>query len=118
MNKNILFPILFLLSALRRSETLSSTNMSCLTFAQIRSLSLESPDPPRASWAMHALLCNNLKLTRRVLTKNLLTKLMHLNIGTNEVEKYAKVVCHQNVRKGRNNKLIREAMKHKVEDAK
>ena len=43
---------------------------------------------------------------------------MKLNCGTNEVERYAQVVCKQNVRRGRNDKLIKDTMKHKVEDAK
>ena len=92
--------------------------MSRMTFAQIRSLSSDSPNPARVSWAMHELLCSNMKLTRRVLTKNLLTKLMHMNCGTNEVERYAQIVSNQSVRKCRSNRIIKEAMKFKVQDAK
>ena len=42
---------------------------------------------------------------------------MELNVGTNEVETFARNVCKQNVRKDRNKKLIKETMKHKVIDA-
>ena len=59
--------------------------------------------------AMHNLVCGNFKLTRRVLTKNLMTKLMRLKCGTNEVEKYADILC-KNVRKGDNRKLIEVAI--------
>ena len=64
------------------------------------------------------LLCGNFKLTSRILTKNLLTKLMRLKCGTNEVEKYSEIVCTQSVQKGDNRKLIKDAMKYKVDDAK
>ena len=43
---------------------------------------------------------------------------MRLGCGTNEVEKYAQIVCKQSVRKGGNRKLIKDAMKHKADDAK
>merc|ERR1712030_280966 len=42
---------------------------------------------------------------------------MGKNIGTNDVEKYVKVVCKQNVRKKRNVAMIRNAMKMKLDDA-
>ena len=77
------------------------------TFAQITVISMETEDPDGSSRAMHRLLCDNLKLTRRVLTRNLLKKLADLGIGTNEVEKYARGVCRQNVRRRRKEKLIR-----------
>ena len=66
---------------------------------------------------MHDLLCTNIKLTRRVLTKNVLKRIMNLNVGTNEVEKFAASVSKQNVRKGRNVKLINYTMRTKVSDS-
>jgi hypothetical protein len=42
---------------------------------------------------------------------------MKLKIGTNDVEKYAVIVCKQNVRKVMNSKLIMHAMRSKVCDA-
>ena len=63
---------------------------------------------------MHNLLVTNIKLSRRVLTRNLLKKMMHLNLGTNEVERFVLKVCRQNVRKGRNKMLIRDTMRTKV----
>ena len=87
------------------------------TFAQITYLSQHLPDPARADRAMHGLLCANLKLARRTLTKNILKKLMWLGVGTNDVEKYVEKVCKQNVRKARNSKLIRDTMRTKVADA-
>ena len=68
------------------------------TFAQIRNLSNQLPDPIRADRAMHQLLCTNVKLTRKVLTKNLLKTVMKKNIATNDVMKYAKGVCKKNVK--------------------
>ena len=40
-----------------------------------------------------------------------------LGVGTHEVEKYAVGVCRQNFRKGRNTKLVKEMLQHKIEDA-
>ena len=88
------------------------------TFAYIRELAKEFYDPDRASQAMHDLLCSNMKLSRRTLTKNFLLKLKLLGVGTHDVERYASGVCRQNVRKARNVKLIRDILKHKVDDAK
>ena len=42
---------------------------------------------------------------------------MESSLGTNDVEKCASKLCKQNVKKGRNVKLIRDIMKSKVEDA-
>ena len=89
----------------------------CGTFAHLRNISSLLEDPNRGSRAMHNLLCSNVKLTRKVLTKNLLRSLTGLSVGTNEVEIFATIVCKQNVRKGRNKKLIRSTMRFKLEDA-
>ena len=95
----------------------TETTMYSETLAQIRILSYQLPDPPRADRAMHQLLSTNIKLTRKVLTKNLINTIMKRNIGTNDVEKYVQVVCKQNVRKTRNIAMIRHAMKMKLDDA-
>ena len=59
----------------------------------------------RGSRAMHDLLVNNIKLARKVLTRNLLKSLMDAGVGTNEVESAVNSVCRQNVRKVRNKTL-------------
>ena len=82
--------------------------MSREAFAHIHQLSLDLSDPRWASWVMHNNLCSNLKLTRKVLTVNLLTKLMRLGVGTNEVAIYASKMAKQNVRRGRNYKRYNE----------
>ena len=117
----MLLSLLFFLtfaSAIPRS-TNQFSSMSRQTFAQIRVLSSDPSltDPTRADRAMHDVLCENLKLTRRVLTKNLLSKLAALEVGTNEVEEFTKKVCKQNVVKTRNRKLVKKVMMSKVEDA-
>ena len=68
------------------------STMYSQTLAQIRNLSYQLPDQPKADRAMHQLLCINIKLTRKVLTKNVLKTIMMKDIGTNEVETYVKNV--------------------------
>ena len=45
------------------------------------------------------------------LTKNLIRTILRRNIGTNDIERYVKIVCKQNVRKKRNVDMIRNVMK-------
>ena len=45
------------------------------------------PNPKMLNQAMHNFLCKNIKLTRKVLTKDLLSKLVVIGVGTNKVEK-------------------------------
>ena len=66
---------------------------------------------------MHDLLVDNLKLAKRNLTKDLLSRLMFLGVGTNEVENYAQRVSRQNVRRGRNVRMVRDMMRNKLDDA-
>ena len=115
LTNSVSFSILNL-SASERSNK-SNPTMYSETFAQLRSLSLMLADPERADRAMHDLLCSNIKLSRRVLTRNLLRNLMHLGVGTNEVENYVEKMCKNNVRKGRNARLVKECMRSKVSDA-
>ena len=95
-----------LLAILSSSASLRSSSSNPImlgeTFARIRTLSSHLPDPSWSDRAMHELLCMNIKLTRKVLTRNVLRRIMELNIGTNEVEKYASMLSKQNVRKVRN----------------
>ena len=88
---NILMLLLFLMTRSNfvhsRVETTKPT-MFNQTLAQIRILSSQLPDPIRADRAMHQLLCANIKLTRKVPTKNLIRSIMKKNIGTNDVVKY------------------------------
>ena len=74
------------------------------TFAHLHRLSFELTNPDKSSRAMHALLCSNMKLERKVLTKNLLRRMMTLRIGTNEVELFVNRISKQNVKKGRKEK--------------
>ena len=121
---NMQINILMLLSFLMNINILVLTKvqynpntMLSQTFAQIRNLSNQLPDPIRADRAMHQLLCTNVKLTRKVLTKNLLKTMMKKNIATNDVMKYAKGVCKQNVKNTNLKAMIHYAMKMKVKDA-
>ena len=121
---NMQINILMLLSFLMNINILVLTKvqynpntMLSQTFAQIRNLSNQLPDPIRADRAMHQLLCTNVKLTRKVLTKNLLKTVMKKNIATNDVMKYAKGVCKQNVKNTNLKAMIHYAMKMKVKDA-
>ena len=52
------------------------------TFAQIRILSYQLPDQTRDDRAMHQLICTNIKLTRKVLTTNLIRTILRKNVGT------------------------------------
>ena len=61
--------------------------MFCGTFAHLRNISLHLEDPNQGSRAMHNLLCNNVKLTRKVLTNNILRSLTQSSVRTNEVER-------------------------------
>ena len=86
-------------------------------FAKIRFLSDQTQRPEEARQAMHNLFCSNLKLVKRTQTSNLLQKLQRAGVGTNEVERFAKVCSGQNVRKGFGRRLVDQALKFKVEDA-
>ena len=120
MKINILMLLSFLMNinilVLTKVQYNPNTMLS-QTFAQIRNLSNQLPDPIRADRAMHQLLCTNVKLTRKVLTKNLLKTVMKKNIATNDVMKYAKGVCKQNVKNTNLKAMIHYAMKMKVKDA-
>ena len=100
LRKILLFLVLF--SANKRSRIQNPT-MSSPTFAHIHNLSLDLQNPAQGSRAMHTFLCKNIKLTRKVLTKDLLSKLVVIGVGTNVVENYVKKMSKQNVKPGRHN---------------
>ena len=66
---------------------------------------------------MHKLICSNMRLSRSVLTRNVLKKLMGLRVGTNDVVKCARIIKRQNVRNQYDERLIRDMMRSKVNDA-
>jgi hypothetical protein len=113
----ISFSITSKFSSASSRSTKSEPIMFSETLARIRTISYDLPDPQRADRAMHSLICTNIKLTRRVLTRNLLRRLVRENVGTNEVEIYTARVCKQNVRKMRDVQLVRQAMCSKLRDA-
>ena len=84
------------------------------TLSLICNLSKETQQPERSQQAMQELLFSNLKLVRTNSTLNLLNSLLRRQIGTNEVEKYAKIVCGQCVKKKSERGLVMFAMRHKV----
>ena len=87
------------------------------TLAQIKNLSLLSPDPLRAEWAMCKLVYCSVKLCKKVLTKNLLNVLRKRGLGTNEVESCVTKLNKNSNRKSRDVELIRFVMKRKLQDA-
>ena len=93
MKIHILMLLLQLIFTVLPKVQTTSNKMMNQTFAQIRMLSYQLPDQPRADRAMHHLLCTNIKLTRKVLTRNVIKTIMDKNVGTNDVEKYVKNVC-------------------------
>ena len=112
----LLFVIKFKNLVLTKVQTNQNIMLS-QTFAQIRNLSNQLPDPGRADRAMHQLLSSNIKLTRKVLTRNLLKTMLKKNVGTNDVVKYVNGVCKQNVKKTNRTIMIQFAMRMKVKDA-
>ena len=102
INLSMLLLLLMTTSLVHIKEETIITTMLSQTFAHIRNLSYQLPDQPRADRAMHQLLMTNIKLTRKVLTSNVLKAIMKRNIGTNDVEKYVEVLSKQNVRKKKN----------------
>ena len=112
----LLFVIKFNNLVLSKVQTIPNIMLN-QTFAQIRNLSNQLPDPGRADRAMHQLLSSNIKLTRKVLTRNLLKTMLKKNVGTNDVVKYVNGVCKQNVKKTNKAAMIQFAMKMKVRDA-
>ena len=95
LKKYLIF--LVLSSENRRSKILNLKVLS-QTFAHIHNLSFDLQNPAQGSRAMHTFLCKNIKLTRKVLSK-----LVVIGVGTNEVENYVKKMSKQNVKPGRHN---------------
>ena len=91
----LLLSLMIVTSSVHTKVQTTKLTMLNQTFAQIRNLSYQLPDQPRADRAMHQLLCTNIKLTRKVLTVNLIRTILKRNIGTNDVERYVRIVCKQ-----------------------
>ena len=87
------------------------------TLSLICTLSQETRAPERSQQAMQELLFSNLKLVRTNSTLNLLNSLLRRQIGTNEVERYAKIVVGQCAKMKSERGLVMFAMRHKVRDA-
>ena len=88
------------------------------TLAQIRNISILSPDPIRAERAMMYRLSCNVKMCKKFLTKDLINSLYSRKIGTKEVDEYARRLCkYGNNKNKRISKMICFIMKDKLEDA-
>ena len=92
-------------------------NVHRQTLAQITNIAYLSTDPIRAERAMRNCICSNVKLCKRVLTKDMLNDLYRQGIGTNEVEVCVKRLCKNMVNKHRNLNIVKSIMKEKVKDA-
>ena len=66
---------------------------------------------------MHNVICSNVKLCKRVITKDLLNELYKHGIGTNEVEGCVNKLCKNMVNKMRNQIIVKVIMREKVKDA-
>ena len=66
---------------------------------------------------MHNVLCSNVKLCKRVLTKDLLSDLYKHGVGTNEVEGCVERLCKNMTNKIRNQNIVKVIMREKVRDA-
>ena len=86
-------------------------NVHRQTLAQIQDISRLSADPMRAERAMHNVLCSNVKMCKRVMTKDLLNDLYKHGIGTNEVEGCVEKLCKNMIYRCRNQNIIKAIMK-------
>ena len=100
LNKILIFLVL---SSENKRSKIPNPKVLSQTFAHIHNLSFDLQDPAQGSRAMHTFLCKNIKSTREVLTKDLLSKLVVIGVGTNVVENYVKKMSKQNVKPGRHN---------------
>ncbi len=90
--------------------------MSRETLAQMRILSNFSPDPNRAERAMIYRLFCNVKLCKKIITKDLLKSLCKHRTGTNEVIECVRKLC-RNGSERRINKMVCTIMKDKLKDS-
>ena len=75
-------------------------------FATLKILSERTSHPRRVYLAMHKFLYSNIKLSKRVSTVNLLTRLKNAGLGTQEIE-----------RKNQDRMMVSQGMKVKIQDA-
>ena len=87
------------------------------TLTQIKYTSNLLPDPQRAERAMYNFLSCSVKLCKKVLRKDMLTKLKKLGIGTNEVEQCVYRLSKSSTRKVRDVELVKLIMARKLLDA-
>ena len=66
---------------------------------------------------MHNVICSNVKLCKRVMTKDMLSELSKHGIGTNEVEGCVTKLSKNMVNKTRNHNIVKVIMREKVKDA-
>ena len=87
------------------------------TLAQIKNISMYLPDPNRAEKAMHNLLSCSVKLCKKVLTKDLISRMFRCGMTTKDIDSFVPKFCRS---KHNNNKRIhnlkRILMKDKLED--
>ena len=88
------------------------------TLSRIKNLSDRLPDPVRAEKTMCELLSCSVKMCKRVLTRNVISRIVRNGVCTNDVESCVKIVCKRNEHNQRRKKKIRNfLMKDKLEDA-
>ena len=87
------------------------------TLAQIKNISLYLADPHRAERVMHNRLLSCVKLSRRVITRDLLSNLYKHKLGTNDVSRCVTVLCRDNENLKRRKKILSFLMKDKLDDA-
>ena len=86
-------------------------------FAQIKGITRLLADPIRAERAMHSRLLSCLKVSKKVITRDLLSVLLKYKISTNDVNKCVQILCKDNMNQKRREKLVCCMMKDKLDDA-
>ena len=87
------------------------------TLAQIKTISQYLADPPRAERVMHNRLLSSVKLSKKVITRDLLSVLCKHKVGTNDVNRCVTVLCRNSENYKRRMKILYFLMKDKMDDA-
>ena len=87
------------------------------TLAQIKTISQYLADPPRAERVMHNRLLSSVKLSKKVITRDLLSVLCKHKVGTNDVNRCVTVLCRNSENYKRRLKILYFLMKDKMDDA-
>ena len=87
------------------------------TLAQIKTISYFSPVPIRAERAMMYRLMSNVKLCRKILTRNLLDTLVKYKIGTREVDQIVKRIYRNKINWKKQLKMTTLIMREKLDDS-